>query len=123
MATTQVTLGFPTGTKIFAETALGASAITLVGAAGVIYMIDIDNTLNAAQDNYLKIYDSNGVVTVGTTVPDHVIRIRQGQRRPIAIPEGLTMVNGIQVACLTTGGTAGTTPPTSSVPVKIIYTS
>lgn len=123
MATTQITLGFPTGMKIFTETSIANTAITIVGAAGVIYMIDIDNTGNAAQDEYVKFYNSNGAVTVGTTVPDHVFMIYRGHRRPIAIPEGLNFAIGIQVACVQSGGTGGTTSPTSAVPLRVTYTS
>ena len=122
MATSQVTLGYPSGAKLFTETDLENTAIAVQASATTIYHIEIDNSANAAQDNYVKFYNTAGAVTVGTTAPDMIIEVRQGVKRSIVIPDGLSYETGLAICCVTAGGTAGTTSPGSSVVVKIVYT-
>ena len=122
MATSNVTLGFPSGAKLFTETDLEGTAISVQASAATIYEIEIDNTANAAQDNYVKFYNTAGAVTVGTTVPDMVVEVRQGVSRSIVIPSGLSYETGLAVACVTAGGTGGTTNPGSAVICRIVYT-
>jgi hypothetical protein len=121
MAISQIALGFASGAKLFTDTDNGATVIAVVAAAATVYELELDNTANAAQDNYVKIYNSAGAVTVGTTVPDYVFEIPQGTKRSIVIPDGLSLTLGLQVATLTAGGTAGTTGPTSDFVVKMVY--
>lgn len=121
MATTNVTLGFVSGAKLFTETDLESTAIAVQASSTTIYEIEIDNTANAAQDNYMKFYNTAGAVTVGTTVPDMVIEVRQGVSRSIVIPSGLVYETGLSVCCVTAGGTAGTTNPGSAVIARIVY--
>lgn len=107
----------PIATKLVVQTAAGATADSnVLGAAGAIYFIDVDNTANAAA-SYLKIYDAAAPV-VGTTPPDIIVRVKAGQRRSLVIPEGLS-VTVLSMACVTAGGTAGTTAPTSPVVVRL----
>jgi len=122
MATTNITLGFISGAKLFTETDLENTAISVQASSTTIYEIEIDNTANAAQDNYMKFWNTAGAVTVGTTVPDMVIEVRQGVSRSIVIPSGLVYETGLAVACVTAGGTAGTTSPGSAVVARIVYT-
>src|SRR3990170_8808047 len=122
MATTNITLGFISGAKLFTETDLENTAISVQASSTTIYEIEIDNTANAAQDNYMKFWNTAGAVTVGTTVPDMVIEVRQGVSRSIVIPSGLIYETGLVVACVTTGGTGGTTSPGSAVVARIVYT-
>lgn len=121
MAVSQVTLGYPSGAKLFSDTSNANTAVSVVAASATIYQIEIDNTANAAQDNYAKLFNTAGAVTVGTTVPDMVIEVRQGVKRSIVIPDGLAFESGIAVATVTAGGTGGTTSPGSAVVVKIVY--
>lgn len=110
----------PIGTKLIVDTVANATAKNSVtGAAGTIYMIDIDNTGNSVA-SFLKIYDSASP-TIGTTVPDYVFRIPSSQRRCIAIPEGLGFTD-LSYACTTAGGTAGTTGPTNAVVIRMVTT-
>ena len=121
MATSQVTLGYPSGVKVFTETDLENTAISVQASSTTIYEIEIDNVANAAQDNYVKFWNTAGAVTVGTTVPDMVIEVRQGVKRSIVIPDQLIYETGLVVACVTAGGTGGTTSPGSAVVCKIVY--
>jgi len=122
LATSNVTLGFVSGAKLFTETDLESTGISVQASATVIYEIEVDNTANAAQDNYVKFYNTAGAVTVGTTVPDMVIEVRQGVSRSLVIPSGLSYETGLVVACVTAGGTVGTTNPGSAVICRIVYT-
>src|SRR6266850_528820 len=115
MATTITGLGTPSGAKLFQETALGGSAIVLQASSISITSIQIDNTANGGQDVYFKGWNTNGAVVVGTTVPDDVILVKAGAKITPVIPETMVRNNGYQVACVTTGGTGGTTAPGSSV--------
>ena len=122
MAVTNVTLGYVSGLRLFIDTVNANAAIAVQAAASVIYEIEIDNTANAAQDNYVKFWNTAGAVVVGTTVPDMVIEVRQGVSRTLVIPSGLAYELGIAVATVTAGGTGGTTSPGASVIVRIAYT-
>lgn len=122
MAVSQVTLGYPSGTRLFQDTVSANAAVSVQGSSTTIYQIEIDNTANAAEDNYVKFWNTAGAVTVGTTVPDMVIEVRQAVKRSIVIPDGLVYQTGLAVATVTAGGTGGTTSPGASVVVKIVYT-
>ena len=121
MAVTNVTLGFVTSAKLFQDTNNANSGVAVQASSTTIYEIEIDNTANAAEDNYVKFYNTAGAVTVGTTTPDMIIEVRQGVKRSIVIPDGLVFETGLAVATVTAGGTAGTTSPGSAVVVKIVY--
>lgn len=117
MALSISTQANPIATKLIVQTQATATPDNnLLGAAGKVYMIEVDNSLNAAA-SYLKLYDS-GTPVVGTTVPDFVWRVPAGQSRPMVIPEGIDFTI-LSMACVTTGGTAGTTSPASPVTVRI----
>lgn len=123
MAASQISLSFNAGSKIFTETDLENTGVAVVAAAATIYQMEIDNTANPAQVVYVKLYDTAGAVTVGTTVPDWVVRVPAGVKRSINLADGFAMANGIVAACVTAGGTGGTTSPTNSVVAKMVYTS
>jgi len=103
------------------DTSSANSGVAVQASSTTIYEIEIDNTANAAEDNYVKFYNTAGAVTVGTTVPDMVIEVRQGVSRTVVIPSGLVYETGVAVATVTTGGTGGTTSPGSAVIVRIVY--
>ena len=107
----------PITSKLVVETAAGATPDNnVLGAAGSIYQIDVDNAANAAA-SYLKLYDA-AAPTVGTTAPDAVLRVPAGQRRQWVIPEGWAFTI-LSFACVTAGGTTGVTAPTHPVVVRL----
>jgi hypothetical protein len=109
----------PVGSKLIVETSAGATANNNVtGAAGTLYMVDVDNTGNDADPAYLKIY-SDPAPVVGTTAPDFVVLVGVNKRRAIVIPEGWAFA-ALSFACVTAGGTAGVTPPTNPVAVRMV---
>lgn len=86
--------------------------------------IHVDNNANSA-DSFLKLYD-NVNPTVGTTVPDYVFKAQQTAANaedrleiPCNVGTGFKFTNGLSFACVTVGGTAGVTGPTSSVIVTL----
>ncbi len=86
----------------------------------------MDNTANGGAASYVKLYNAaSGGVTVGTTVPDEVIYCPAGaQIEHLFFTKssvGKTFGTALTAACVTAGGTAGVTPPVSSVIATINY--
>jgi hypothetical protein len=121
MANTIVALGFPSAAFLWKETALGATVLSIKAAAGTMYSLEIDNTQNSQAASYLKIFDSAGAITLGTTAPDDVIRVPASTKLLISLIAARAFSAGLQLACVTAGGTAGVTAPSNSVPVQIVY--
>ena len=84
-------------------------------APAVLSEIEIDNSENVAS-SFVKLYNHRAPV-VGTTAPDQVIEVAAGDRDTVALTLDCTIA--LSFACVTTGGTAGTTGPTENVPVTI----
>lgn len=121
MAVTVTTQNNPVATKLVVNTDTDETADTNVtGAAGTIYLAEVDNTANSAI-SYVKLYNTSSV-TVGTTVPDLVFMVAASSNRTYAMPAGIAFGSAISMAALTTGGTAGTTGPTSAVTVRLLST-
>lgn len=104
---------------IYDADADGTAENDMTGTSGVLYMVDIDNSANGSA-SYLKLYDA-AAPTVGTTAPDWIFKVAASVRRVLAITEGFAFTN-LSMACVTAGGTAGTTNPTSNVLVRLLTT-
>lgn len=121
MTTTQITLGYPSGTNLFTETAIGNTALAVKGSSATVYNLDIDNTANGSAV-YLKLYNvASGSVTVGTTAPDSIVLVPASTRLNLVFPLGQVYGTALSVCCVTAGGTAGSTSPSSSVIARIVY--
>lgn len=126
MAISQVILPSPSGLTVFQDTAMGNAADAVKASSAVLYSVIVDNSANGGAASYVKLYNvASGSVTVGVTAPDEIIFVPAG-----AVIEhflftkaaaGKTFATALSAACVTTGGTAGSTPPVSSVPVTINY--
>ena len=122
MATSQVTLGFPSGASEFVETALGATVLQVKPSSGTLYLIQLDNTANGVI-SYVKLwYLATGSVTLGTTAPDDVLAFPASAKNWAIFGGGWAFGTALAIACVTTGGTAGTTAPTSSAICTVVYT-
>jgi hypothetical protein len=122
MATSQVTLGFPSGASEFVETALGATVLQIKPSSGTLYLIQLDNTSNGVI-SYVKLwYLATGSVTLGTTAPDKVLAFPASAKNWVIFGAGWAFGTALAIACVTTGGTAGTTAPTSSATATVVYT-
>ncbi len=110
----------PIGTKLIVQTsATATSNDNVTGAVSTVYMVEVDNSANGAQVNYVKLYDS-AAVTVGTTAPNMILMITAGAKRSYAFPEGILFATALSFACVTGPGTAGTADPGAAVIVRIL---
>jgi len=118
MALSTTVQATPLATTLVVQTVTNATPNNNVtGAAGVLYLVDIDNTANAAA-TFLKIYDAASP-TVGTTAATYVIRVAATTRRSIAIVEGFEFT-ALSFAAVTTAAEAGVTSPSSPVVVRML---
>jgi hypothetical protein len=85
-----------------------------------LYLVSVDNSANASAASFLKLWNA-AAPTVGTTVPDMIIRVPGGATTLLAIPEGVSFGTGLSFACVTAGGTGGVTGPTSDVSVVLVF--
>lgn len=105
------------------DPAIGAAADSNVGpGAATVYLIQIDNSGNPNQKVYLKMWD-NVAPTVGTTAPNKIIPVPGGSIQKVGCIEGIPFTTALSFACVTTGGTGGTTAPTNPVIVAISITT
>jgi len=110
-------------TNLFQDTSNANAVISVKGASGTLYVIHVDNSANAAAASYVKLFDSAAAITLGTTVPDWVIKVPGAFVGNVLIAtSGLVFASGLQVATVTVGGTAGTTSPTGAVIMRVVYT-
>jgi hypothetical protein len=94
-------------------------------SSAVLYWLSVDNTQNVAT-SYLKIYNlASGSITVGTSAPDQIVFCPAGVITTVSFftgaAPGMTFPTALSAVCVTTGGTAGTTPPSSSVILTAVY--
>jgi hypothetical protein len=122
VSVTTTPLSSPLGNAIVIDTdADGTSENNVRGGASTVYVVEVDNSLNAAT-SYLKFYD-NAAPTVGTTAPTLVIPATLGETERWTNLAGYAFATALSFACVTDGGgTAGTTSPASNVTVRILCT-
>ena len=126
MAISTVNVSSPAVEIVFTDTVLGNAADGVKASSAKLYAITADNSANGGAASYVKVYNlASGSVTVGTTAPDDVIYVPAGavvnRTYWTGAAPGVTFGTGLSVACVTTGGTAGSTPPVSSVIVSVNY--
>lgn len=96
-------LGTFIGTIPFFNDAVAATKVVVKAAAGKLYALRLVNTTGATA--YLQIFDAlTANVTVGTTVPNWVIRL--GANESLSLPWVLPVdfANGLVIAGTTTAG-------------------
>jgi hypothetical protein len=121
MAINTEIMSLASGIRISRDPALGATADADIRAGtATLWLVSIDNTANAAQKVYFKLWDVVAP-TVGVTAPDCIIPVPGGSVVTMAVIEGLPFTTGLSMACVQTGGTAGAASPTNSVAVAIVY--
>jgi hypothetical protein len=126
MAITQVPVASPSGIFIFTDTAIGATADAIKASSALLNYITVDNSANGGAASYVKLYNlAAGSVVVGTTAPDEIIYVPAGVKIAHILYTGSilgkTFGTALSAACVTTGGTAGSTPPVSSVVMTANY--
>lgn len=121
MAVSIVQIGTPAGLTNYRNTDLDEVKDAIDATSGKLHALVVDNTSNVAA-SYVKLYDAaSGSVTVGTTAPDLVLKIPASVKRTIVFQEGLSYGTALTAACVTTGGTAGTTAPSSAVILEALF--
>jgi hypothetical protein len=111
----------PVGAAIVTDTALGAVADTDVRAGSTtVYMVDIDNTANSAA-SYVKLFNATAP-TVGTTAPDVILWVGANVRKVFSLDLSGLFFTNLSMACVNAGGTAGVTPPSNPVIVRVLCT-
>lgn len=120
MAVTTTPLSNPIGANIVTDTnSNGTSENDVRSGATTVYIVDIDNSANAAV-TYTKLYDSASP-TVGTTAPDFILRTTGSTRKSYVLDmSGIPFAVGLSFCSVTAGGTAGTSNPSSAVTVRIL---
>jgi hypothetical protein len=126
MAITQVTVATPANEIIFTDTAMGNTADAIKASSAKVYWISVDNSANGGAASYVKLYNlASGSVVVGTTAPDEILYVPGGavitHVFSTGSAPGKTFGTALSAICVTTGGTAGSTSPVSSVIVTVNY--
>lgn len=126
MAISVINVSSPSNQFIFQDTAMGNAVDGVKASSAVLFSIKIDNSANSGAASYVKLFNvASGSVTVGTTAPDEVIYVPASavvtQNYWTGANAGVTFGTALSACCVTTGGTAGSTAPASSVIVSIEF--
>lgn len=127
MAVTTSTIADPLGTKLIIDANSNATDEDDVtsGASAIIYAVEIDNTENNAA-TYTKLHNNANAV-VGTTPPELQFKVAAQAKQTYMIGTGYTVAqlsfwSVTSAFALTGSSSAATTPPASTVKVKILCT-
>lgn len=119
MALTITPQANPLGATLVQQTAASATPNNnVLGAAGTLYMVEVDNAANVAAV-YVKLFN-NAAPTVGTTPADEVYMCPAGVARVWAIPQGVSYSVAVSLACVTGAAEASTTSPPNPVVVRLL---
>jgi hypothetical protein len=126
MSITQINVSSPTNEIVFNDSAMGNTADGVKASSALVYSVTVDNSLNGGAASYVKLYNlASGSVVVGTTAPDEIIYVPAGavitQVYWTSSAPGKTFGTALSAVCVTAGGTAGSTSPSSNVSVTINY--
>lgn len=125
MAISRINVSTPSNEVIFLDSACGNSADGVKSSSALVYSITVDNSANGSSV-FVKLWNlTSGSVVIGTSAPDQIILVPGSsvvtQTYFTGATPGVTFSTALSVACLTTGGTAGSTSPSSNVAVSINY--
>lgn len=119
MAVTIYPISVLSGLKAFFDAVSnGAAELNIAAGALTVYQLILDNTLNPSQKVWTKFYN-NAAPTVGTTVPDMIIKTPGGVSRTWFFLEGIPFAIALSFATVITPGTAGAGNPPANVAVTI----
>lgn len=110
--------GLPGDRYVVQTSATATPDNAVAGGAGLLLQVDIDNTANT-DAVYVKLWNHAGP-TVGTTAPEWVFKCPASVRRIFSCTPGSNFATNLSLACVTTGGTGGTTSPTNAVAVRLL---
>lgn len=110
--------GLPGDRYVVQTSATATPDNSVAGGAGLLLQVDIDNTGNL-DAVYVKLYDHAGP-TVGSTPPEWVLKCPASVRRIFNCTPGSAFATNLSLACVTTGGTGGSTSPQNAVTVRLL---
>lgn len=125
MAISKLNVSSPSNEIVFNDSAMGNTADGIKSSSAVVYNVIVDNSANGSAV-YVKLYNlASGSVVVGTTAPDEIIMVPASsvvtQVYWTAAAPGKTFGTALSAVCVTAGGTAGSTSPSSNVSVTVNY--
>ena len=123
MAVSQIAITQIASGNVYLNTSVNATKDQVKASSTVVYMIEVDNSANGAQANWLKLYNlTSGNTTVGTSTPDMIVFLPAAAKYNLSIPQGVTFGTALTIACVSdNGGTSGTTNPGAAVIARIVY--
>tara|TARA_R110000803_G_scaffold169079_1_gene232119 strand:- start:472 stop:864 length:393 start_codon:yes stop_codon:yes gene_type:complete len=115
-------------TKCVVDTSVNTTAVeNATGAAGAMYMVEIDTTAGVATAGepacYVKFINASSSVVGGgnsSSIPELVLYAPIGQVTSYVISGGWVFGTGLSYWAVTTAALAGDTSPTSDVKVTIL---
>ena len=119
MAVSSKTVPVPFAEIQTVDTAAAATVQYAKGGSVKLVGFLVNNESNGAK-SYIKFYDATSGVTVGTTAPIALFMVPASTSRMYTMPGGIAFSTGVAYAVVTSGGTAGTTGPSSSVTVRLL---
>lgn len=125
MSITQINVSSPSNEILFTDTAITNANDAVKASSAKVFWITLDNSANASS-SYLKLYNvASGSVTIGTTAPDEIIYVPGLSIVTVnygtSAAPGKTFGTALTACCVTTGGTAGASAPSSNVVCTISY--
>jgi len=119
MAVTVTNQSTPLGARLVYDSSATSTAVdNTTGAAGTLYMVEIDNTANGAI-SYFKLVNATSA-TAGTTAASMVFMCPASAKRSFAFPEGIAFSAGFSHWCVTGAAESNTTGPSSAVKVRYV---
>lgn len=118
---------FPSGTLYFSNTQIANTAIDISSSSLKVKFLYVDNSANTGSDVWFKLYDDTAANTnstgVGTKVPWAIFKVAAGGTLTLVFPTGLPATSALCCACVTAGGTGGSSAPANAVSCKLWLTS
>lgn len=121
MAVSNISIAQISGANLFVDDDNQNAAVAVKASSAVLYQLELDNTANGAP-TYCKLFNvAAGSVVIGTTAPDLTILVPAATKITMVLPGGLTFGTALSVASVTTKVESGSTSPSSSFVVKMVY--
>jgi len=121
MAVTVSSISSPSSSTIITNTDVDETVDeNMVPGSGTIQMVEIDNTANASDTIYVKLFNLTTSVTFGTTAPNMILPVKAAAKTTYSFPIGIAFGTGISIGAFKTAGTAGTAGPDAAITVRLL---
>ncbi len=125
MSITQTNVSTPSVEILYNDTSAGNAVNSIKASSAKVFFVTVDNSLNVAA-TYVKLFNlASGSVTLGVTAPDEVVYAPASSIITnfylTSSAGGKTFATALSYAAVTTGGTAGSTSPSSAVVLTVSY--